>query len=249
MLATAVTSTATPSARKLSAPVPSHTRDGSSVADQFDGGAVRTFNSKEYIYREGDCANNVYRVEAGHICIYRVLPDGRRQVIDFAYPGDVVGLGAMGEHASSAQATSRTLVRCLPVQALHDIIKRDARVGLRVYEALSHELLAARELLFTVSQRTAAERLAGFLLALSHRNARRGEDAKEIVLPMTRTDIADFLGLTIETVSRTFTKFRVDGMIDLEQCVLVTINDVGALMQVACGGCEQRLQGRLADAA
>ena len=249
MLATAVTSPAPRSVGKLSTPMPPRTRTGGRLADQFDGGAIRTFNSKEHIYREGDSANSVYRVEAGHICIYRVLPDGRRQVVDFAYPGDVVGLGAVGEHASSAQATGRTLVRCLPVQALHEIIKRDAIVGLKVCEALSHELLAARELLFTVSQRTAAERLAGFLLALTHRNARRGEDAKEIVLPMTRTDIADFLGLTIETVSRTFTKFRLDGIIELEQCVLVTINDAAALMQLACGGHENRSQGRFAVAA
>ena len=86
-----------------------------------------------------------------------------------------------------------------------------------------------------MSQRTATERLAAFLMALSRRNERRGEDPTEIVLPMTRTDIADFLGLTIETVSRTFTKFRSEHLIDLEQNILVTIREAGALEQMAEG--------------
>ena len=195
--------------------------------------AIRAFEAKEHIYREGDPATHVYRVEAGHVCIYRMLTDGRRQVVDFAYPGDFIGLGAMGEHAAGAQATTRTSVRCLPISVLRDIVRSDARVGLKLYEAVSQELLAARELLFTVSQRTATERLAGFLLALSRRNARRDGNVAEIVLPMTRADIADLLGLTIETVSRTFTKFRNDGLIDLEQCILVTITDPEGLAAAA----------------
>ena len=107
---------------------------------------------------------------------------------------------------------------------------------MRLYEAVSQELLAARELLMTVCQRTALERVAAFLLALSRRNQRRGEAAHELVLPMTRTDIADFLGLTIETVSRTFTKLRQDGVIDLEQCIIVTICDVDRLNALSGGG-------------
>ena len=198
--------------------------------------ALRTLEAKEHLFREGDAAAHVYRVEVGNVCIYRMLPDGRRQVVDFAYPGDFIGLGALGEHAACAQATIRTTVRCLPVTALREIVRRDARIGLKLYEAVSHELLAARELLFTVSQRTASERLAGFLLALSRRNGRRGADASEIVLPMTRADIADFLGLTIETVSRTFTKFKHSGLIDLEQCILVTIVDPDALAAAAGSG-------------
>jgi CRP-like cAMP-binding protein len=193
-------------------------------------GATRSIDAKDHVFREGDAATHVYKVE------YGMLPDGRRQVIDFAYPGDLIGLGALGEHAASAQATSRTSVRCIAVSALHEVVLHDAQLAIKLYEALSRELLAVRELLFTVSQRTASERLAGFLLALSRRNERRGESATEIVLPMTRSDIADFLGLTIETVSRTFTKFRNEGMIDLEQCILVTICNAHALADLAEGG-------------
>lgn len=204
---------------------------GRSMAD----GNVRTFEAKEHIFREDDAVTHVYKVEVGHVCIYKTLSDGRRQVIDFAYPGDMIGLGAIGEHTNNAQATTRTRVRCVPIGALQQAVRADGQLGLKLYEAISRELLASRELLFTVSQCTAGERVASFLLALSRRNERNGEDRDEFVLPMTRSDIADFLGLTIETVSRTFTKLRADGFIDLSQCVLVTILDHDRLVELAEG--------------
>jgi CRP/FNR family transcriptional regulator, anaerobic regulatory protein len=206
------------------------------LADYLVSGYARTLNTREHLFCEGDDVSHVYKVEVGNVCVYRMLPDGRRQVIDFAYPGDIIGLGAIGEHGANAQATTKTVVRCVPVSSLHDLARTDSRLGQKLYEAMSYELQAARELLFTVSHRTAAERLAFFLLALSRRNALRGENRREIVLPMNRTDIADFLGLTIETVSRTFTKFRVEGLIDIEQCILVTILDTAALSALADGG-------------
>lgn len=203
------------------------------LAERFEVAPTRVLTQREHLFCEGDRATHVYRVEVGHIVIYRIMPDGRRQVIDFAYPGDLVGLGALGEHASHAQATVKTVVRCLPVTILNELASFDPRVGLRLYEAISSELMASRELLFTVSQRTASERLASFLLALSRRSARRGEKANEIVLPMTRNDIADFLGLTIETVSRMFTRLREDGIIDIEQRILISIRDPERLRLMA----------------
>jgi CRP-like cAMP-binding protein len=211
-----------------------------SLADKLGAGTLRTVDAGDHLFLEGDRASHIYKVEVGHVCIYRMVHDGRRQVIDFAYPGDFIGLGALGTHAANAQATSKTRLRCVPIAALHDVVRSDQRLALALYEAMSRELLQARELIFTVSQRTAAERLAGFLLALSRRNERRGDNADEIVLPMTRTDIADFLGLTIETVSRTFTKFRNDGLIDLEQCILVTIRNTAALAAIAEGAVQLR---------
>ncbi len=203
------------------------------LADRFEFSSLRSLAPKEHLFCAGDAATHVYRVESGHLCIYRTMMDGRRQVVDFAYPGDVLGLGALGEHGTSAQATVRTVVRCLSVSTLVDSARRDPKLGMQLYETLSHELQAARELLFTVSQKTASERLASFLLALSRRNERRGEKPNEIVLPMTRSDIADFLGLTIETVSRTFTRLRMERVIDIEQCILVTICDPRRLEDIA----------------
>lgn len=220
--------------------LPRRTREDS-LAEHLVPCAMRAFEAKEHLFREGDRATHVYRVEVGLVCVYRMLPDGRRQIMDFAFPGDFVGLGALQEHVASAQASARTSVRCFPLASLREIVRHDAEIGMQLYEAVSHELLAAREILFTVSQRTATERLAGFLLSLSRRRARRGENSGEIVLPMTRADIADFLGLTIETVSRTFTKFRNESLIDLEQCILVTITDAAGLARAAGEGSGERM--------
>jgi len=234
MLATAFTASSKPVHLK-SAPVPSRCSASDPLADHLVAGPSLTFDAQEHIFREGDPVSYIYKVEAGHVCVYRMMSDGRRQVIDFAFAGDIVGLGALGTHTANAQATIKSRLRRIPTSALHEAMRTDQRLGSKLYEAMSWKLLAARELLFAVSQRTATERLAGFLLALSRRNERRGEDASEIVLPMSRIDIADYLGLTIETVSRTFSKFRAAGLIDIEQCILVTICDAQALAAVADG--------------
>lgn len=243
MLATSHRTTETAQRRHLTALSP-RTDD---LTSSLPEGKIRVVSAKEHVYREGDPATHVYCVEAGHVCIYRVLPDGRRQIINFAYPGDFIGLGALREHAASALAGAKTRLKSFPVAGLQESARHDTKLGLRLYTAVSEQLAAAHDLLMTVSHRSASERLAAFLLALSRRNGRRGESECEIVLPMTRTDIADFLGLTIETVSRTFTKFRVEGLIDLEQCILVTIRDLEALGMAAGSGVPSEQQLKLAS--
>lgn len=210
------------------------TRDG--FVDSLPRGFARSVAAKDHIFCEGDPATHVYRVEAGHVCIYRMLGDGRRQVIDFAYPGDLIGLGETHHHSASAQPTELTRLTCYPISVIWEHARQDSAFGMKLYVAMANELAATRDLLMTVSKRSATERVAGFLRALSRRNLRRGAEEHEIVLPMSRTDIADFLGLTIETVSRTFTKLRVEGLIDLEQCILVTIRDPDGLARAAEGG-------------
>ncbi len=205
------------------------------LVQQLAFGAIRTYHNKEHVFYDGDPASHVFKIEAGNICIYKMMLDGRRQVIDFAYPGDVIGLGALGKHSAGAQAMTATSARCIPTSMLHEVVKQDSRMGLKLYEAMSRELLAARELLCTVGRLSAPERLAAFLVALSRRNKRCGDNPNIIVLPMTRNDIADFLGLTIETISRTFTKFRNAGLIDLRQSVLLTISDPQTLANLAEG--------------
>jgi CRP/FNR family transcriptional regulator, anaerobic regulatory protein len=208
---------------------------------------IRCLGSKEHVFRDGDPALFVYQIEAGHVCLYRVLSDGRRQVVDFAFPGDFVGLGAMNHYTVSAQTSDAVRLKCYPVASLQALVRSDPDLSLELYKAVSQSLQAARELLITVCQRTAIERVATFLLNLLQRNARRGQPSRDIVLSMTRTDIANFLGLTIETVSRTLTKLRHEGIISIEQCVLVTINDV-AKLKAAAGATDPGSVGSLSSA-
>jgi CRP-like cAMP-binding protein len=192
---------------------------GDALTDRVSMSPVRRLAPKEHLFLEGDARTHVYVVEAGTVLIYKILPDAKRQIIDIAFPGDFIGLGTADEQAFAAQATEPVRVRCLPAAALHQLAADDPQLSLMLYEALALELEAARN----------------HLLAISHRNERRGRDARELVLPMRRADIADFLGLTIETVSRTFSKLKAEGMIELDHGGYVEILDRRALKEIAEG--------------
>ena len=206
------------------------------LEEQFSRAPIRAIAAKEHAFAEGDSRSHLFRVESGAVCLYKVMPDGRRQVLGFAYPGDLIGFGLAEEYQFNAQATKPARVRVLSWTTVQHTARHDAALGMRLYEAISNELAAAHDLLLTTGQRSAAERLAAFLLAMSRRAERNGQDAGVIDLPMTRADIGDFLGLTIETVSRTFTKLRQRGIIDLAQSARVRLRDIAALEELAEGG-------------
>lgn len=215
--------------------------DGPETADDAFSARVMTAKTRvvqrgEHVFLEGDRAAHIYKVEAGHVRVYRLLGDGRRHIIDFAFPGDFVGLGATGIHLTSAQATERTRLRCVPCGELRCILKEDPHLGYELFQKISHELAATRDLLCSVGQRSATERVAAFLLSLLRRQSNHTSKSSTFVLPMKRSDIADFLGLTLETVSRTFGKLRRQGVIELEQCVIVTVRDVAGLRAIAENG-------------
>ena len=197
--------------------------------------SLRRVEAKEFVFAEGDPATHVFRVETGAVALYRILADGRRQIVGFAYPGDLIGLGAQGEHVMNAQATKPTRLRCVPFATLHHSAAKDPTLGFKLYEALARELAATRDLMLTTGQRSAIERVVSFLLAFSRRNARNGQDPADFELPMTRADIGDFLGLTIETVSRTFTKLKMLGVIELPQSNRVRVVDIDELESLAEG--------------
>lgn len=197
--------------------------------------SLRRAEAREFLFAEGDAATHMYRVETGAVALYKVLLDGRRQILSFAYPGDLIGLGARGEHVITAQAIKPTRLRCLPLAAVHQSARLDPMLGLKLYEALANELAATRDLMLTTGQRSATERVAAFLLAFSRRNERNGNDPISFELPMTRNDIGDFLGLTIETVSRTFTRLRMLELIALPHSNHVRLVDVAKLHAIAGG--------------
>jgi CRP/FNR family transcriptional regulator len=197
--------------------------------------ALRRVEAKEFVFTEGDPATHLFRVETGAIALYKVSADGRRQIVGFAYPGDLIGLGSKNEHMMNAQAVKPTRLRCLPIGALYHSASNDPALGFKLYEALARELAATRDLMLTTGQRSAMERVVSFLLAFSRRSARNGQDPLEFELPMTRGDIGDFLGLTIETVSRTFSKLKALGLIELAQSNRVRLGNIDELRSIAEG--------------
>ena len=216
--------------------VASHTLSAEGLDASLAQAHLRRLEAKEFLFAEGDPISHVYRIETGAIALYKVLADGRRQIMSFAYPGDIVGLGADEQHTINAQAVKPTRVRCLPIGSLRQCAASDPSLGFALYEAMAKELAATRDLMLTTGQRSAMERVASFLLAFSRRNQRQGKDAAVFELPMTRTDIGDFLGLTIETVSRTFTKLKLMHLIELTHSTAVRLTNIEELRRLAEGG-------------
>jgi CRP-like cAMP-binding protein len=224
-----------PAAFELPSPTISHSRLGGTLDERLAEAAPRRVEAKEFVFMEGDPTTNVYWIESGAVSLFKMLPDGRRQILGFAYPGDFVGLGAEGERLVGAQAMKLTRVRSMSVAKLHKIAANDPDLSFRLYQMLAAELAATRDLMMTTGHRSACERVAAFLLALSRRNRRVGKPKDMLDLPMTRADIGDFLGLTIETVSRTLTKFKSRGFIDLPQSARVRLVNMIALERLAEG--------------
>jgi CRP/FNR family transcriptional regulator len=207
-----------------------HPRQGQDILDRA---SVRRLQSKEHIFCEGDPRTHVFQIEEGVVTIYQMLNDGRRQVVDFAYPGDFIGLGPTAEYLFSAEATSPARVRCIAAGILDEAARQDPNLALRLYNAVSLELSAARSLLVAIGQRSAIERVATFLLMLHGRTRRDDGRTGFVHLPMRRADIGDFLGLTIETVSRTFTKLRMMGVIEVSHGTEIRIADIERLADIS----------------
>ena len=140
MLAPAVTATAMyPRISPSSATAMARPSLGA-LDDRLTGGAVKRLGAKEHLFLEGDAKTHVYRVEAGTVLVYKILPDSKRQVIDIAFPGDHIGLGLTGAHAFNAQATEPVRVRCLPIGVLHQLAVQDPDLAFKLYEAVAQEL-------------------------------------------------------------------------------------------------------------
>ena len=199
--------------------------------DGFRSATLRRIETKGLVFCEGDARTQIFRIEEGVVALSKVLTDGRRQIIDFAYPGDYIGLGMFGDHIFDAQATCPCKIRCLPAGQLERDAARDPALALKLYNAVSAELSAARRLLVAVGHGTAMERIASFLLELRSRTG--DQQSNRINLPMRRSDIADLLGLTIETVSRSLTKLRGMRVIEIQNGSDVCVLDLERLEELA----------------
>jgi len=193
----------------------------------------RSYAPKQDVFYEGDPRRSVYQVESGAVCLYKCMPDGRRQIFDFAFPGDLIGLGASAVYSCGAQAIGSVQLKSIPLSRVYDMASKDPELALGLYHAISSELEATRDLLLTLGQRDATERVAAFLLTLSQRNVRAGKSPCLLTIPMTRSDIGDLLGTTIETVSRCLTRLRQQRLIDVIRGSIIQIIDIDGLKALA----------------
>ena len=193
-------------------------------------GAPMSFSRNEEIYGESEAAEYLYKVVSGAVRMYKVLTDGRRQIGAFYLPGDMFGFEPADAHASSAEAVGDVTVLVFKRSAVLSLAARDSDVARRLWEMTAGELDRSRKhaLLLILS---AQERVASFLLEM----AARSRASSEIELPMSRQDIADYLGLTIETVSRTLSQLESVGAIAVPAARRITFCNSGTLTRLnAC---------------
>jgi len=190
-------------------------------------GATMSFGRNVEIYGEGEAAEFLYQVVSGAIRTYKVLADGRRQIASFYMPGDLFGLEVGGSHAFSAEAIVSSKVLVIKRSRVAELAMRDGNVSKQLFDAVGRELRRVQDHILLLIK-TAQERVAGFLLEMAKR--RPGQDG--IDLPMSRQDIADYLGLTIETVSRTITSLEQSHMIELASARTIILRNRAALSRL-----------------
>lgn len=200
---------------------------------------LRRLTPHEHLFHEGDRERNIYRIERGLVRLYKLLNDGRRQIISFRFPGDVLGSDTLSEQYCSAEAVTEVTLRSLSREAAHRRMKEEPGFTSELIDLLSQELARTRSQITVLNRRSAIEKLAAFILDLWRRQCVDGGGGNRVVLELTRTDIADFLGLTIETVSRNLTNLRQRRIIDLPQVHTLIILDRKQLEELATGDCEE----------
>lgn len=165
------------------------------------------------LFTAGQLAHSVHNVTAGVARLYKLLPDGRRQVVGFALPGDFLGMAPSDRYSFSADAVDSITVCRFSREAFAHFIEQRPHFLIRINEFAARELMLAQEQMLLLGRRTAEEKVASFLVGWRKRLAHIGDEWQTIALPMSRQDIADYLGLTIETVSRTLTRFEREKML------------------------------------
>jgi CRP/FNR family transcriptional regulator len=187
------------------------------------------------LFREGEPADYVMNITRGAVKLYKLLADGRRQILGFRFAGDFIGLTGGPEYAYSVEALTETRVCRFQRRKLDALRERMRRIDKRLLELSIDELTGTQEQLVLLGRKHAEEKLVSFLLLLGQAQVRRGEPGEPIALPMNRSDIADYLGLTIETVSRTFTTLRKRGLIALDDTTHVRVLDRATIEDMAAG--------------
>jgi CRP/FNR family nitrogen fixation transcriptional regulator len=199
------------------------------VADAFSMlGASMRFERNTEIYGEDEPADYVYKVVSGAVRSYKLLSDGRRQIGAFHLPGDVFGLEAGDDHRFTAEAIADSVVLVAKKSGIVAHAARDGELAQALWAVTAGDLERAQDHLLLLGRKNAQERVATFLLEMASRAAA----TTEIELPMSRQDIADYLGLTIETVSRTLTQLEGEAAIEIPTSRRILLRDRSALRRL-----------------
>lgn len=196
----------------------------------------RPLQKGEHLYRQDENFESVYAVRSGSVKAYSITDNGQEQVTGFYFPGEILGMDgiAKNKYASSARALETSSICEIPFDKLGELSTRIPSLQKHFFQLMSQEIAEDQQLLTLLSKNTADQRVAALLLSISARNKRRKLSAANFRLPMSRTDIGNYLGLTVETVSRVLSRFQKMGVLGVDNKE-ITIADPDALRSVADG--------------
>lgn len=203
--------------------------DPARQAKLFSQATRLAWPARTSLFRVGDAAKHVFNITEGTVALSRTMGDGRRQIFGFLLAGDFAGLEVGPTYSFDAETVTETRACRFERNAFNGFMGEHADVATRLVRMVSNDLVEASRHEMLLGRKTAVERVASFLLDLRLRSNQRHLRTSPLALPMTRTEIADYAGLTIETVSRVFSRLKKAGVIDLDGNHAVRVIDAARL--------------------
>ena len=177
-------------------------------------GELRTLAPGEILFREGEPRSHVFRVETGALCVYKTLPDGSQDILEFAFPGDYVGLGFLDSHVSSAQATMETQLACVPRAGLDPALDRSPRSRGRLTAAIEREVAFLKQSLVEMGRPSPLRRVAALFVTLSRYNVYEGRTPSLITNSLTCGVVSGYLGMSVDQLAAHLTELEARGLIE-----------------------------------
>ncbi len=199
----------------------------------FELGLPQTWERRQFLFRAGSPLGPIFKITSGMVAISKPLPDGRRQIVDFHLAGEICGyLGADSCYVFDGEAITDVTTCSFNRARFNAFMQRNETVADAIREMLETKLSRARDQMAVVGQLSSTERVANFLSKLSIAYSEHAIQTRPISLPMKRADIADYLGLRLETVSRAFSKLKKRGILKIGEDEIV-INEVALLARLS----------------
>lgn len=198
------------------------------------GRDARTLSAGDFLFQEGDPRTHAFRIESGGICVYKTLPDGGRDVLEFAFSGDLVGLGYHGNHVATAQATTQTSVSCLPSTAQEPVTKKSRPAKAGGNTALEREAALIHEAVVSACKTRPIERVAALFVTLSHFNSYEGRVPDIITDSLKCGVVAGYLNMSLDLLTAQLTELEAQGLIEPAANGL-HLKDLPALEKLADG--------------
>jgi CRP/FNR family transcriptional regulator len=198
------------------------------------GSVLQKVKAGQTLFAEGDDADTVFEIVQGILKLYRLLPDGRRQIMGFVSTDKLIGLSDGDAFPYTAEAVTDVSLCRYSRRQFDRLLDEVPGFARRVLNSRSQDLQSAQDQMLLLGRKTAIERIATFIVDLG-KLTQSASDGARLHVPMPRSDIADYLGLTVETVSRTLTKLKRDRVISLPEAVEVKVIDRDRLEELAAG--------------